>query len=540
MHHLVREHVLIHAPFPVSAQSGRLVDPGLRVQPQIILQRSDAGICGAHHGQPYEIPILLLIRPMGIVHVFCRKSFALLIQPFVPLYQSLIVVSPRIYHAVLVVAMGQIIRLLSGVEGEFQHLHAGIPAVLQKLHHGGGQEAQILSDDLLLPKSVVQRPEQIHAGPFLPMAVLRRLCPKRYAVIFVKTSEMIDTHHIIQLKAIVQSLAPPLIPSLSMIVPLIKGIAPKLPRLSKGIRRAASHRQRLKLVVKLEHFRMRPRVRRVKSHIDGNISDNLYSALICIGFQLLPLHMELKLNVLIKFYVKIAFPSIIIQCIGPALSDILRPFAPRGPVKPKLHGHEKGIILQPVPILLHKTHKIRIMGYIAAPIGDAQQIETLPVNLPVIGKPWVISKIAGVAFLSRKHALLHQRIQIDKIWIPCKGGKGLVGRVPVACGGKGQNLPVALPRLPQPVDKVIRLFGKTADTVIRRQACHGKQNPTGSLHNIVLLFQFRLSSSSTLRGKNFRPLNHAPLNSSRCFCVPRLFSSFRHTALAALFSSEPF
>ena len=170
----------------------------------------------------------------------------------------------------------------------------------------------------------------------------------RNAVVFVKAAEMIDPDHVIKFKAMLQSLAPPCETGLPVVIPFIQGIAPELSCGRESVGRTSRHGRGLIFRIELEHLRMSPGIRRVKCHINGNVPDEPNPVVVGIFLQLLPLDMELELKIFIEFDVKIAFPSIIIQCVGPALFDILRPFAPGSSVKPKLHGHKERVILQPV------------------------------------------------------------------------------------------------------------------------------------------------------------------------------------------------
>ena len=80
-------------------------------------------------------------------------------------------------------------------------------------------------------------------------------------------------------------------------------------------------------------------------------------------------------------------------------------------------------------------------------IGLSKQRKPLPVD-PVIGNiPPGIPKISLIAFFLCQKALPDQLLQVDKIRISRKSGKGLVGRIPIARRAKGKHLPKALSRL---------------------------------------------------------------------------------------------
>ena len=203
---------------------------------------------------------------------------------------------------------------------------------------------------------------------------------------------------------------------------------------------------------------MGPGVRGIEGHINRDVPDKLNSVFICVFFQFFPLDTEFVLEIFVELDVEIAFPPVVVQGVVPALLDVLGPFLPGGPVKAELHCHEEGVVLQPVRILLDEADEIGILGDVAALVGQVQQGEALLVNLAIVHLGRVVPEIAGRAFLLRQQALLDQDLQVDEIRVPRKGGEGLIGRIPVAGGRQGQYLPVALARLPQLVNEIIRLL----------------------------------------------------------------------------------
>ena len=243
-----------------------------------------------------------------------------------------------------------------------------------------------------------------------------------------------------------------------MVVPFVQGIPPELSCGGESVRRAARHGDGLEVGIELEHLRMGPGIRGIEGHINRNVPDELYSVIICVFFQFLPLDMEFVLEVLVKFDVEIAFPPVVVHGVIPALLDVLGPFLPGGPVEAELHSHKERVVLQPVRILPDEADEIGILGDIAALVGQVQQGEALLIDLAVVHLGRVVPEIAGRAFLLRQQALLDQDLQVDEIRIPRKGGEGLIGRIPVAGGRQGQYLPVALARLPQLVHEIICLL----------------------------------------------------------------------------------
>ena len=107
-------------------------------------------------------------------------------------------------------------------------------------------------------------------------------------------------------------------------------------------------------------------------------------------------------------------------------------------------------------------------------------MELVKIHLAGIG-----AKVHLVAFFPGQDPLFHQVFQTDHVRVSGEGGIGLVGRiVGTAVGGcaQGQNLPVALTGLLQPVHKIIGRLVKTADAIPGGQAGDGQQHACVSLH----------------------------------------------------------
>jgi hypothetical protein len=69
-----------------------------------------------------------------------------------------------------------------------------------------------------------------------------------------------------------------------------------------------------------------------------------------------------------------------------------------------------------------------------------------------------------------QESLTHKGIRGNEIRVPRKGGKRLVGGIPVARGADRENLPVLLSRFFHKIHKPVGLIGKTSDPVFSGQA----------------------------------------------------------------------
>ena len=195
--------------------------------------------------------------------------------------------SSGINHTVVCIIMRQIIAGISGIAGiksELDYLHIGISALLHKTLHRICHKAKILCNNVFLSQSLGNGAEQIHSRSFFPPAALRSLISIRNCIIFIKTAEMIDTDNIIHIKAVRQTLHPPLKACIPVHIPSVQRIAPELSCCGKSIWRASCYLCRLIVLIQLEKSRIRPGICTVHGNIDGNISDNTDTFFVCIGF----------------------------------------------------------------------------------------------------------------------------------------------------------------------------------------------------------------------------------------------------------------
>ena len=111
---------------------------------------------------------------------------------------------------------------------------------------------------------------------------------------------MIDTNHIVKLKAVFNPFDPPLVSGLLVILPVIQRISPELSCRGKCIRRASCHSGRFVILIELEHLGRRPCISAVKRHIYRDIADDLNALLICVGMKFFPLLIKFILLELVE------------------------------------------------------------------------------------------------------------------------------------------------------------------------------------------------------------------------------------------------
>ena len=338
--------------------------------------------------------------------------------------------------------MRKIIAFLSGIKGKLEHFHSRISGILHKLYHAFCQISQILCDDRSLSHSFLHCREQLQSGTLSPFSKFCCFISKRNGIILIKSPKMVYSHYIIKLIAMFQSPYPPDKSCFFVIFPVIKWVSPKLAGSRKRIRRAAGYCCRRTLLIKLEKLRSSPGIRAVKSYINRNIADNTDSLIVGIFFQFRPLFCELILLKTDKLDLLCQFLLLLFHGLGHSSFQISRPLAPADASQTVLNSHIKGVIFQPVLIFLCECFKPFIRH---KPLeGLPEDLKSGKINLFIINKFCIIPKVTGVTFFSGEKLLFDQRLQVDKIWIPGKGGKGLIGRIPISCRSQRKDLPVLL------------------------------------------------------------------------------------------------
>ena len=240
------------------------------------------------------------------------------------------------------------------------------------------------------------------------------------------------------------------------------------------------------MLVQLEQLRVGPHIRAVGRDIDGNIAHNLNVLAVGIGLQLHPLLIELELQVFLELYVKIQLPVVVVDGETPVHPDVLGPLAERHIVKVAFQRHKQGKVIQPPGVVPAEGLIRRILGNIAALIGLVQQVQPVFAELVKIHLGRIAAKVHGVALPAGQNALLNQGVKADHVGIPGESRIGLIGGIigrAVGRRAQGQNLPIALTGLFQPVYEIIRRPVKAADAVPGRQAGDGQKDTCISVHN---------------------------------------------------------
>jgi hypothetical protein len=104
-----------------------------------------------------------------------------------------------------------------------------------------------------------------------------------------------------------------------------------------------------------------------------------------------------------------------------------------------LQGHKKGIIGEPEGIFPPKSGELFAFPVGASTEGISQKIQSRLIEKAVIDG-LRIRRDLSPAFLRCQKPLAYQGFRIYKVRVSGKSGKGLVGRIPVACRTQGKDL----------------------------------------------------------------------------------------------------
>ena len=366
-------------------------------------------------------------------------------------------------HRVHGIQVRQIVALLPGVKGKFQHLHAGIAGVLLQFPHLRGDVTQIFGDEIQSRQSFPDGVDEGHSRPGAPVAILCGFVLGRDGPVAFQPPEMVNPHHIIHGGGSGQPPNPPAVAGFFVDGPVVQGIAPQLPVGGEGVRGTAGNRSGTKAAVQLEQMGIGPNIRRVQRHIDGNVPDNANALFVGIAPQCLPLAEELVLEEPVKIQVFSQLLPLLLQSLRTAGFEALRPGKPGGAPQSILDSHKQGVVVEPKGIF------------------PAESVIFLPGDKSFMGgaKNWIppgvlepkVHPVGGglpgelFQLLLPQQSLLCQNIQINEVGISCPGGEGLIGGVSVACGIQGKNLPAGLPGTLEKVHEFVGVFSHGAHTV---------------------------------------------------------------------------
>ena len=366
-----------------------------------------------------------------------------------------------------------IIPALARIEAELEQLHARVARVLDELPHRVGHIAEVLCDDPLLAKRLLQRVEELNAGALLPVAIRRIARTRRDGVVLIEAAEMIDPHHIEEIEAAAHPRDPPAVARLFMIIPVIDRIAPELTGRREAVRRAARDLLRLALLIELEQLRMLREIHGIARYIDRDIADDGDALLVRVSPQALPLPVKLVLREAVEIL------RIVRLC-----SHELR--VRRQPV----HRVPDELTIRLLLLRVGRNIALPARPLLETPEGLQEQRETPEIQLLIADLRGIRAEIHRVTLLPRQQLLIDQRLQIDEIRIAREGREALIRRIAIARRPDRKHLPVGLPALREEIHEAVGLLSECSDAVGTWKSEHRHQNTCCSPPDALTCFLF--------------------------------------------------
>ena len=379
--------------------------------------------------------------------------------------------------------MGEIVARFAGVEGEFQHLHAGPAGVLLQPDDVVRQEAEVLRNETQVREALLHGADEVVARPLDPLAAAGGLVAVGDGPVALQP----DADDVEQPRGCCDALLPPGVIRLAHTLPVIERVAPQLAVGREIVGRAACHAGWKPGLVQLEQGRVRPHVAGVIGYIDRQIADDLQPKRVYIAAQRVPLAEEEILQIDKEVHVVAEPDGIGLGRTRTAQADLLRPRLPRAHVLAALERHIQGIVLNPRVRIAEFAHGVRV-ALPAAQEGAVEQVEAHAVLEAVVHARAVRLPVDGVDLLLRQEAVLPQQIEVNEIGVARVRAEALIGAVAVARRADGEKLPVVLPGRLQKVGEVIGCLAKCADPIGGGQRGDVHQNSTGS-HEFVPSFR---------------------------------------------------
>ena len=366
------------------------------------------------------------------------------------------------------------------IKGELQHLHAGQAAVLQKLHHGGGHETQILGNEAHLGEPAHHRAQHVHAGALFPVAFLGALGGGGNGPVALKATEVVDADHVKELGSTADAADPPAPAVPAHGFPVVKGVAPELAVLGEVVGGNAGHHLGMAVPIQQEFLALAPDVGAVQRNVDGHVADDLDAQLVHIVLQCGPLgkepvlHMGLEGDLVGK-----RLPCGLNGKPLVAAQGLVGPVEPGG-AKVQVQCPEEGILLHP-EILLGPGGHLPALGGAGAGKGLAQEV------FPIPGQGAIVHSAAfgdfGVFQLFlRQPAGLGESGQVNEQGIACEGRLAGIGGVACAHGANRQDLPPALACSVQEIGKITGFLAQRADAVASGERKNRQQNAGRTIH----------------------------------------------------------
>ena len=193
-----------------------------------------------------------------------------------------------------------------------------------------------------------------------------------------------------------------------------------------------------------------------------------------IGAQLIPLLEEQVLDEGEQSHVRSQLEPIVQARVLPVQANALvGPCVPCCHAEMPLNGHEQRIVIEPVDVLLRECLHVGKVALPSSVACETQQIEAVLVQEPVVDARGVFAPLPSLDLCLGEEAVGNEKVEVHEVWIARKRRWALVGRVPVACGANGKDLPPRLSRVCQEVHEALGRLAHGANAIWRWQREQG-------------------------------------------------------------------
>ena len=243
--------------------------------------------------------VSVAVVPVGIGISEIIKHLAALTLVLFPdvAEHGVVVVGARIGDAVVYIIVRHV-RVVTAEESELEDSHSGETAVFNQGFYLGGDVAQVLGNDEILfgVDHLLDRVNEGASGSLYPLAFSCCLGGGGNAPIGLNSAEMVYSHAVKHTEHMLDALLPPGKAVLFHFRPVVDGVAPELTVRGKIVGGNARDDGRVTVLVQKEHFAVCPYVRAIVGHVNGNVTDDGDSLVVCVLFDLRPLVKEGVLN----------------------------------------------------------------------------------------------------------------------------------------------------------------------------------------------------------------------------------------------------
>ena len=156
------------------------------------------------------------------------------------------------------------------------------------------------------------------------------------------------------------------------------------------------------------------------------------------------------------------------------------PLIPGFSLTPVLQCHKQGKVRQPTTVFAAEI--VKIVRTRKSVICQVQHLQAALILGAKVYFGSIFPPEKALYFFPAKQPIPDQLFEIDEVMVTCISRTRLIGRISITRGGQGQDLPIALTRLFQKIDKRKRLCAHGADSISTGQRGDVHQN-TARTHN---------------------------------------------------------